>query len=82
MKRNLEKLTKFQRNVPDRQILHTYQHHLTRKSLDPCVFAKGFGKQAMHQVIEDLKRQGAIMRVYTNVQCQQISMRGWIADKC
>ena len=26
MKRNLEKLTKFQKNVSDRQILHTYQH--------------------------------------------------------
>ena len=52
--------------------------HLTMIPLDPFVFEKGFRQKANHQVIEDLKRQGAIMRV----QCQQISMRGWIADKC
>ena len=51
-------------------------------ALDPFVFEKGLRQKANHQVIEDLKRQGAIMRAYTNVQCQQISMRGWRADKC
>lgn len=56
--------------------------HLTMISLFSFVIAKGCGQKATHQVIEDLKRQDAIMRVYTNVQCQQISMWGWIANKC
>lgn len=38
------------------------------------MFGEGCWPKANHQVIEDLKKQGAIMSVYTNEKYQQISM--------
>ena len=38
------------------------------------MFGEGCWPKANHQVIEDLKKQGAIMSVYANEKYQQISM--------
>ena len=38
------------------------------------LFGKGCWPKVNHQVIEDLKKQGAIISVYNNEKYQQISM--------
>ena len=38
------------------------------------MFGEGCWPKANHQVIEDLKKQGAIMSVYVNEKYQQISI--------